>query len=109
MNPGFKNESTLSIIRAPGSEPRTCSLLDLTDLGSFASDILGLGMMVVEAKEEGADPRGEVEACTQAPWRPGSLTSAIPRYRHRIPSNGPSAAPAPRQAQEMEAPPLFQV
>ena len=51
--------------------------------------------MVVEAKEEGADPRREVEACTQGPWHPGSLTSAIPRNHHRIPSYGPSAAPAP--------------
>lgn len=56
--PWLKNQSTVSIIQAPGSESRTCSLLDLTDLGSFASSILGLGIMVVEAKEEGADPRG---------------------------------------------------
>ena len=67
VNPGFKSQSTVSTIQAPGSESRTCAPLDLTNLGSFASEILGLGMMVVEAKEEGADPRGEMEACTQGP------------------------------------------
>lgn len=73
-------------------------------------------MTVAEGKEDGADPRRVVEACTDGLRCSGSPTSASRRSHCRIPSSGPSvlheaAGPAhPPQAgpgnQETEATPL---
>lgn len=56
----------------PDDRSRTCAQSVPPDLGSFSSNIQGTGMMVAEGKVDGADPKEEVEACTDGLRCPGS-------------------------------------